>query len=395
MLLVLCSSIYANEELSQPLDKYISDYKKDKFNYDYEKNEADGSKLRDSWIAPFKLNYTHTKKNSYGQDQEQQSASIKVDQTIFQSGGIYFGIKYANYSKEYADLSVDMQKNKLIKDAISILMQIKQTDLRIKKQELLIKNSEISLSQKKEQYLSGQLASGFLDNAIIERNVFIQNLYDIQTNKERLISRFKTISDLEYENAQVPKLEVFKLEQFLDHNIILDISNSNMQKTKHFNNMTMSKYLPKVSLTAGYNWQSESLFGAGMTSPEMDYYDYGLKISLPIDLNTFNDIQSTKVEYLKSKIEMEDKKRELTAIYEQVMQNIENYKKKKSLSIENKEIYERLLNDTKELFQSGYKTEYDVGLLENSVAIAEIDYKIFDIDKQLELLTLYEMYKSE
>jgi len=36
-----------------------------------------------------------------------------------------------------------------------------------------------------------------------------------------------------------------------------------------------------------------------------------------------------------------------------------------------------------------------VSLLENSVKIQKIDLKIFEIDKQLELLTLYEMYKHE
>ncbi len=395
VLLVLCSITYASEKLPQSLDRYISDNKKEKFNYLYEQNEADSAKLRDSWITPLRLNYIYTKKNSYDRDQKQKSASIKMDQTIFQSGGIYFGIKYANYSKKYANLSVDMQKRKLVKDAISILMQIKQTDLKIKKQKLQIKNSEISLAQKKEQYLNGQLDSGFLDNAIIERNFVIQLLYDIQTSKERLISKFKTISDLEYENLTIPKLDELELKQFLNHNIVLDISNSDMQRLRYFSNITVAKYLPKVSFIAGYNWQGESLLGGSFQSPETTFYDYGLKVSMPIDFSTFNDIESTKVQYLKSKIEVEDKKIELIAIYEQVMQNLKNYEKKKLLSLENKDIYEKLLKDTKELFSAGYKTQYDVELLENSVAIAEIDYKTFDIDKQLELLTLYEMYKND
>ncbi len=395
LVLVLCSFLYSSEDVVDPLDKYISDNKKNKFDFDYKKVEADGAKLRDSWINPLRLNYSYIKNNSYNREQKQQSASIKMDQTIFQSGGIYFGIKYANYSKIYANLSVDMQKRKLIKDAISILMQIKQIDLKIKKQELLIKNSEISLTQKKEQYISGQLDSGFLDNAIIERNFVIQSLYDIQTAKEKLISKFKTISDLNYDNVKIPSLQKIEKEQFLQHNIVLDMSQSEMEKTKYFKNVTIAKYLPKFSFIAGYNWKSESLLGGSFQSPETSYYDYGLSVSMPIDLNVFNDIESTKVEYLKSKIEIEDKKRELIAIYEQVMQNFENFEKKKSLSIETKDIYARLLKDTKELFSAGYKTQYDVKLLENSVIISKIDYKILEIDTQLELLTLYEMYKFD
>lgn len=395
IVLALYSSICASENTTQSLDKYLSDYKKDKFDFDYKKVEADSSKLRDSWINPLRINYSYIKSNSYGRDQEQQSASIKMDQTIFQSGGIYFGIKYANYSKKYASLSVDIQKRKLVKDAVSILMQIKQADLRIKRQEFQIKNSEISLEQKKEQYINGQLDSGFLDNAIIERNFVIQSLYDIQTSKQKLISKFKAISDLEYSNVDLPILKKIDKEQFLQHNAVLNLSKSEIQKAKYFNNVTIAKYLPKVSVIAGYNWKSESLLGGSFQSPETTYYDYGLNLSIPFDFNVFKDIQSTKVEYLKSKIDIEDKRRELIAIYEQVMQNLENYEKKKLLSIENKEIYERILQDTKELFNAGYKTQYDVELLNNSVSISKIDYEILNIDAQLELLTLYEVYNDE
>ena len=77
------------------------------------------------------------------------------------------------------------------------------------------------------------------------------------------------------------------------------------------------------------------------------------------------------------------------------MQNIENFEKKKQLSVENRDIYEKLLADTVDLYKAGYKTEYDVELLQNSVEIQKIDVEVFGMDKQLELLTLYEMYKNE
>jgi hypothetical protein len=292
-----------------------------------------------------------------------------------------------------------MQKRKLVKDAISLLMQIKQMDLKIEKQKLKIKNAEINLEQKKEQYLNGQLDSGFLDNAIIERNIVIQILYDIETNKERLVSKFHAISDIDYKTASIPHLKILKKDEFLKHNIVMKISKSDIEKNRYSKDVTLSKYLPRISVVAGYNWdktedQQFGNTGAGF-SGHTDYYNYGLRASMPLDINTFRDIEVSKVEYLKSKVAIKDKKRELLAIYEQVMQNIANFDKKKSLSLENKELYEKLLSDTKDLFEAGYKTEYDVSLLKNSVEIQKIDLKIFEIDKQLELLTLYEMYKNE
>jgi len=399
-LLITLSVLFSNVVLAKDkLDTYISENKKDKFKYDYEKNEAESSKLRDSWIAPINLNYNFSKSNPYDNKQTQESAAVTLNQKIFASGGIYYGIKYADASRIYSNYSIDVAKRKMVKDAISTLMQIKQMDLKISKQKLQIQNSEISLDQKKEQYLNGQLDSGFLDTAIIERNTMIQALYDIQTNKQRLISGFEAISDMDYKKAFTPDLKILSEDDFLKYNIVLNMSQSEIEKNRYFKDVTVAKYLPAVNLTAGYNWQkseNQTFFaGANQISQETDYYNYGFNVKVPLDINTFSDIESSRVSYLKSKVNIEDTKRNLKAIYEQVMQNIENLQKKKQLSVENQDIYEGLLSDTQEMFAAGYKTKYDVTLLQNSVDIQKTDVKIYDIDKQLELLTLYEMYKNE
>ncbi|MCK9454115.1 TolC family protein [Sulfurimonas sp.] len=390
-LLALCSSLlFSDEELRD----FISENKKAQFKYDYEKNEADSSKLRDSWIAPLNLNYSYSKSNPYTEQQTTENASIRMDQPIFQSGGIYYGIKFAEASRIYSDYSIDVAKRKLIKDAVSLLMQIKQIGLKIDKQSLVIENSEINLAQKKEDYLNGQLDSGFLDNAIIERNIAIQALYDLQTSKERLISKFNAISDLNYEEAFIPKLKYLTQDEFLEKNMLLYMSESEIVKNRYAKDVIVAKYLPKVNLVAGYNWdKSDTQFQFG--SDEKDYYNFGLKATLPIDINTFRDIESSKVDYLKSQLILEDKKRELIAIFEQVSQNIENFEKKKQLSVQNRDIYERLLADTIDLYEAGYKTKYDAELLQNSVLIQKSDVEIYEIDKQLELLTLYETYRDE
>ena len=395
-LLIALLALYSHSLLADDkLDKFISENKKEQFNYDYKKNEAVSSQLRDSWIAPINLNYSYSKSNPYDNKQTQERTAISIDQPIFQSGGIYYGIKFADASRIYTNYSVDAAKRKLVKDAISLLMQIKQIDYRIKKQELLIKNSEINLAQKKEQYLNGQLDSGFLNSAIVERNVVIQALYDIQTNKERLISRFQTISDTDYKSVSIPHLEILNEEQFLKYNIVLNMSDSEVEKNRYSKDVTVAKYLPRINVTAGYTWQESSVFGISTTTPATDYYNYGLKAYMPLDINTFKDIEVAKVDYMKSKITLEDTKREVKSIFEQVMLSIDNLQKKKDLSIENKDIYNQLLAETSELFNAGYKTKYDVELLQNSVNIQDIDINIYDLDKQLELLTLYEMYKND
>lgn len=395
--LAFSSTVFSNEN-NATLDKYISDYKKAEFNYDYQKNEADSSILHDSWIAPLSLTYSYSRSKPYESEQTQQNAAIRMTQPIFQSGGIYYGIKFANASRLYGNYTIDVAKRKMIKETVATLMQIKQSVLQKKAQRLQIENSDINLEQKQEQYLSGQLDSGFLDDAIIQRNLVKLALYDIETTQEKLINTFHTLSDLDYKTISIPHLEFLDQEHFMKYNIVLKQQRAELEKNRYYKNMTIAKYLPQVSLTAGYQWsrsEGQQFIANGAlidSSNELDYYDYGIKATMPIDINMFRDIESVRVDYLKSKVVEKDKERELQALFAQVMQNIKNFDKKIALSKENKKLYTKLLKDTDDLFQAGYKTEYDVKIMKNSLEIQKINTQVYEIDKQLELLTLYEMY---
>jgi len=396
-LLVAYSSTISASESKTEFDKYISNSKNQQFSFDYKKVDLESSKLRDSWISPIRLQYSYNKSKPNSLEQIYQGASIKIDQPIFKSGGIYFGIKFAEASRRYSNFSVDLAKRKLVVDAISLLIQIKQSSLKIEKQKLQIENTDIKLEIKKEQYINGQLDSSFLDNAIIEKNIATQILFDIQTAREKMISRFKSISDNQYTNIEIPHLNILNKQQFLENNIVLNMANSKIQKDRYYKNMTITKYLPQINLVAGYNWDKSKIeqLNNSFIVDENDYENYGFRASMPLDINSFRDIEVSKVEYLKSTEVLKDKERELSAIFEQVIQNIDNLNKKESLSVSNIELYDKLLSDTKKLYSVGYKTQFDVDLLANSLKIQKFSSKIFELDKQLELLTLYEMYNSK
>ena len=388
------------------LEQYLSELKRQQFGYDYEKTDQESSKLRDSWIRPIMLQYSINRSNpysdnpSYTGESENQNAAIVLDQPIFQSGGIIYGVKFASASREYSNYSIDQQKRIMIKQTVELLMQIKQSELNLEKQHLQIANSEINLEQKREQYMNGQLDSGFLNNAIIELNIVKQALFDLESRDAQLISQFKKLSDLDPKEAKIPFLAVLDEQRFLNDNIDIKLAESKSEKDRLYKNTTFVKYLPSVNLQASYNWQKQqSSFPAGGTlisnSVETDYYRYGIAASMPLDINSYNDFEASKVEYLKSRVVIEDKKRELKLLYDQVMQNLVNYDKKMALADENKALYDSLLSETTDLFKAGYKTQYDVDTLSNSVMIEEINKKIYAIDKQLELLTLYEKITNE
>ena len=398
--LAFSSLVFAKDNIDDnttALNSYLSGLKRKQFEYDHGKNEAESSKLRDSWIAPLQLNYSYSRSKPFTKELTNQSAAIRMDQPIFKSGGIYYGIKFANASRLYSNYTIEVAKRKMIKDTIAILMQLKQTDMRIAVQNLQIQNSEINLAQKKEQYLNGQLDSGFLNNAIIQRNNVIQALYDIESNKEKLLNQFSALSDLDAKTAKIPHLELMNQEEFLAHNIAIKQKDAAIKKSQYKKDITVVKYLPKVNFTAGYSWnKSQQQFSTtALFTKDIKYYDYGIRINMPIDLNTFRDIESAKIDFLKSQVALKDKQREFKALFQQILKNIDNFNKKIALSNENIELYAKLSEDTKKLFLAGYKTQYDVDTLSNSLKIQKLNSKIYEIDKQLELLKLYEIYVNE
>lgn len=383
------------------LDDYLSELKRKQFGYEYEKSDQESTKLRDSWISPVMLQYTINRSNPYNEagngESESQNAAIVLDQPIFQSGGIIYGVKFANASREYADYSIDQQKRIMIKQTIDLLMQVKQSAFSLEKQKLQVANSAINLEQKREQYLTGQLDSGFLNNAIIELNLVKQTLFDLETRDAQIIAQFKKLSDLDPKTAKIPFLAIIDEARFLEQNIDVKLAESESEKSRLYKNVTLVKYLPSVNVQASYNWQKQdSYFSPGFkNTSETNYYRYGLSASMPLDINAYNDFEAAKVDYLKSRVVIDDTKRELKLLFDQVMQNLIKFDKKIALSEENRKLYEVLLADTKDLFRAGYKTQYDVDILNNSMKIETINQKIYEIDKQLELLTLYEKMSSD
>jgi len=86
---------------------------------------------------------------------------------------------------------------------------------------------------------------------------------------------------------------------------------------------------------------------------------------------------------------LEYKKKEESNLYEMILKRVEIVKEKIFLANEDLKLYKSLLKSTKEQFEGGEKTIYDVEIMENSLKTKEIDKEIYDIDIQLLLLELY------
>ena len=385
LLRVLCSLILifsianANDILSKTQKDILKNEKK--------QNEKSSDILEFDWVNPLNLSYTHTKSDLTTPSQTSDMLTFSLNQPIFRSGGIYYAIKYAKANREFLKLTTSLKEKSLLKTAFITLLSLKNIDLQIKKQKLLIENAKIDIIRKKEQYLSGVLDSSFLDNAIINKNRLEIALLDMKSTKADLLKNFHTLSSLDYKSINPPHLKIVNIDSFIKKNIVLKNSKANIKQLDYLKKMTIANYFPTVSLFANYNINRTNYISTSKDS----YKQYGISISMPLyDINRGKNIELQKLKYLKSKLELIDKINSEKELYKSIIKKIEFYKKKIELAKEEEKLYSSLLKTTKDLYSAGEKTLYDLQTMQNSLQSTRLDKIIYKNDLDKELFELYE-----
>lgn len=365
--------IYDDSILSEPRKKIID--------LSQEQIKEESSKLKKDWINPITYQY----KKNLGEEFNTDQSIISINQPIFQSGGIYKAIKYADSTYDYAKLEVDQQKKELIKNAVEILFSIKKTDLNIQKAQLTLQNAKIDVNRKKEQVLNGFLDASYLDDALLTLNTTKHTLVDLKYQKENLINSFNSISSKEYTNFELPIFKMFSKEEFLKNNIEIKKAKADIEKKGNYSFMTMAKYLPSVN--AYYNYSK--YHDKDNQNIKENTETYGLTINVPLDSRTFNDIQSKKIDYLKSKLSLETTITDEKSFFKTNLQKLDMLEERIKITNEDIEVYDSILSIIKEEKEAELKTQSDLDTLQNSARIKRFDKEIYQIDKQLTLLDMY------
>jgi hypothetical protein len=244
MVRFLKSSLFFSVALTTlSAQSFLSDIKEESFKLQKEKVDAERSKLRSSWIEPIELLASKNYNNQFGSDQKTTIYKISINQPIFKSGGILYGIKYANAKGKYEHLTIKEQRKALIKEAVSLLFKIKQADFQKNRQEFVLENARIDLLRKREQYENGQIDSGFLDNAVLAKNSAALTLLDIQSSKNELIAAFRTLSDIEWQDATLPVLETLTKEEYLQQSLEMKRAEADIVQSDYYKSVTIAKVI--------------------------------------------------------------------------------------------------------------------------------------------------------
>lgn len=351
------------------------------FELEQNKNIEDSNKLKKDWVNT--ATYTLSKEYSDGYDSTK--SIIAINQPIFKSGGIYSAIKYAKSLKKYNDLDIKARKIAMIKDAVNILFEIESLNINIEKQKLMIRNAEIDIERKKEQVLNGVLDTSFLDNAILDANNKRNTLSELYFNKQSLINNFRNYSEKEYTNYTLPKLQFLRQQDYIEKNIDLKKQDEDIETKDNYKGVIRAKYLPSLNFNYRYTKTHES--ESPMSND--DGYTYGLSVVVPLDIRVFNDIESSKVDYLKAKVQRKIQENSEINFYKTTMDKIEMYNKKIELAKSDVLLYDSLIEQMKELVFAQLKIQSDVDTLINSRKIKILEIKNYNINKQTEILNLY------
>ena len=382
--LLLCSLISLNlfaNEFSLNNEEILSDTRKKSFDLTQEKANEDSAKLKKDWINPITYNYT----KNFGEEYKNEKSVISIDQPIFRSGGIYEAIKYANSTQKYADLEISQERKTLIHTATNYLFLIKKTDLNIQKAQLSLMNAKIDVNRKKEQVLNGFLDSSYLDDALLTQNSAKHTLVDLKYQKQELINNFHNIASKNYTEFSLPTLKMFSEKDYLDNNIEIKKAEANIDKKDNFKGVTAANYLP--SLNAFYTY-TDNHFKDGQSLSENTQV-YGLRLTIPFDIRTFNDIESKKLDYLKSKVDLQNKITDEKTFFKSKLEKINMIEDRITITKEDLNIYDSILSIINEEKEAQLKTQSDLDTLQNSQKIKVIDLKTYEIDKQIELLSVY------
>ncbi len=364
-------------------DDILSKTKKDILDYSYQKAVEDSQKLEKDWVNPITYKYIYNEGEKY----TTQKSYISISQPIFKSGGIYYAIKYANVMKQYSKTTIDTQKKELIKKTINLLFQIRNNNITIDKQKLLIKNALLDIQRKQEQVLAGTLDTSFLDNAILDSNMKQNTLIDLKFQKQSLINNLAILSDKKYDELTLPTLKLLNKDMFLKENLYVKKAKEEIDNAYWIKKMTTANYLPTINFTADYSKYHDT--DGNMALSKDDVSNVGFNITIPLDIKYSNKIQSSKLEYLKKKSLLDDKQKEELSIFKNSQAKIKSLNSKIKIAKENVKLYNSLLIQIIEQYEVGMKAQSDVQTITNSKEIKALDIKSLEIEKQIQLLEIY------
>ncbi len=386
MISLLCAmALFADESV-------LSQQKQETLDLKRKQIEQDTDAAMKSWISPLILSLGVTEnKNSLNNNSELENASLQWNQDLFRSGGIGYTIEQSKANGAANLLGVDIQEATYLKSLYTLKVQIERDKLALMQSQLTLKNSDIDLLMTKAKYKAGLSDLSQLNQITLSRDTARTNLIVVKNTLESETYELKKLIQGENTDAiKIPSIELPSKEEYIAKNLELLQYNKQNQASEAAWKNKASSYLPKLAFNGSYGYSRNTYTGPYSSDFEGNSYSYGLTLSMPLlDVNANALIESTKLQYLQTKSQQIDRRMELSQEYEKHINNIHNYDEKIALANEMMKMYDELHGFTKSQVDAGFKSQYDLDSLQNSVNIQKLDKEIQNYNITIEKITLY------
>ena len=373
--------IYADSIPLSPQKKEILDLKRQQI-------QKDMSISKESWVSPLMFSLSINKNNgSLQDDSETKSAGVSWQQDLFRSGGIYYTIENSQATGEANLLGVDIQEASYLKQLYTLKVQTQRDILKKEQDTLTLKNMDIDLLIIKAKYKAGLADISQLNQATINRDNARTNLIIVKNALSSEIFELKKFTNSDHiDSIVVPNIKIISKEQYLAHNLeLLQYKKQDIAQESSWKN-TQASYLPKLTFNGSY---AEQDIKSNTTSYNGNAYNYGLTLSMPLNINTFDSIESAKLQYMQVKSSQIDRKLELEHEYAKRINNIKDYKEKITVAQQMTDMYNELYSFTQKQVKTGFKSQYELQSLGNSLEIQTLEKKIQNYNILIEKISLY------
>ena len=383
---IFCSFIFAdNLEILQNDKKEFRNLEKEIIQKKYEGAKND-------WIGTVNLSSGLTRSHAFSKENDafNKSISIGFSQSIYESGGIEFGIKYAKDELNSELIAWENENIAILQIIYETLLFIKKLKFQIEQSDYALKNKDIELILKKIQYEAGRVDIIDLNNAIMSKN----------NQQKENISLKNSLKDKEYElskytsfranEIEIIDFKIIDKEKFLKDNLNIRYENSRVELLNTSYNQLKSSYKPKVTLNTSAGYSNNENLTTNTTGDDERNGSIGLNASMPIfDITKDAKLEKSKLEVLKQKVNINDIKNELAYEYEQILTQINTYDEYEKTVENNLKLYDDLIIVNQSSNAAGMTSDYDLEVLQNTKKINEYDLQINDIDKKLQYSKLY------
>lgn len=337
------------------------------------------------WLSPLQLGYTIRRLD----DPQQTSNSfvVSIDQPLFQSGGISAQIDLGDAQAKLSRLLLTQNRQDAVRTVVDTLLQLQKNRYMLQKQRLLVENATIDVERKTAQYQEGLTDGSFLDNAMLAKNALENALIETQTLVEKLLAKFKAYSDADEAAVKPPHFSAQSIEAYISNSIAVQSAKVESEMAEAAKRVTLSSYLPSVSLFGSYT--DSRVSPQSIYSQNTNQSAFGVRFSLLLDPKGPKSYEAAKLDLLVAQKKAVESELEQRFVIQSSFASLKNFEQKIELAKKDALSYASLLEQTQAMESAGLKTYDDVRVLKNSKLIKELEAKIYEIDRQIELASLF------